>query len=155
MRLARYGASALFLLCALGAVYAAPSGYIQQNNAVCDPWNPNSCSQPAPNLAPVATPAAANNLVLKATPGNVFSVAAANNTATAGYLILLNATSSPADGAVTPLACAALPANGNASLSYNPGAVFSVGITAVLTSAAVCTTKTTGVITGFISGMVQ
>ena len=40
---------------------------------------------------------------------------------------------------------------------YSPGppAVFSTGIVAVISSAASCFTKTTGVLTGFISGMTQ
>src|SRR5438445_515404 len=62
-----------------------------------------------------------------------------------------------ADAAVTPLACAPLAPNGIASVSYAPGppGVFGTGITAVVTSAATCFTKTTGVITAFISGSVQ
>lgn len=100
------------------------------------------------------TGAAANSLVLKASAGNLFSVYATNLTATAGFLVVLNATTAPADGAITPLECVPLPANGNASISYNPGPAkrFSTGITAVVTSAATCFTKTTGTLTAFIKG---
>ena len=68
------------------------------------------------------------------------------------------ATSAPADGAVTPIDCVPLPANGNTAINYaggGPPEVFSTGITAVVTSAATCFTKTTGVITAFIHGAVQ
>lgn len=108
-------------------------------------------------LTPVVSPAAENSRVLKASAGNLYSVFAANHTATPGFLLILNATAAPADGAVTPLECAALPANGNATVSYNPGPAsnYSTGITAVLSSGANCFTKTTGVITGFIRGSVQ
>jgi len=107
-------------------------------------------------FTPVVTAAAAATLVLKAGPGVLHQIQAANHTATAGFLVVLNVTSAPADGAILPLACVALPANGTASLDYTPYAgAYSVGITAVLTSATSCFTKTTGVITGFIGGVIQ
>lgn len=117
----------------------------------------------APNTAaalaivPVVSASGENNHVLKASAGNLYSVYATNLTATAGFLVVLNATTSPADGAITPLACVPLAANGVASINFNPGPVsrYGTGITAVLTSANTCFTKTTGVITGFISGSVS
>jgi hypothetical protein len=106
---------------------------------------------------PVNSAAAENNHVLKASAGNLYGVYATNLTATAGFLVVLNATSAPADGAITPLACVPLTANGVASVNYLPGppAVYSTGITAIVTSAATCFTKTTGTITAFIAGQVQ
>ncbi|MCS3451057.1 MULTISPECIES: hypothetical protein [Bradyrhizobium] len=108
-------------------------------------------------ITPVVTSAAANNLVLKAGAGNLYSAYATNLTATAGFLVIINATTAPADGAITPLDCAPLPASGFGSINYNPGppSVYSTGITAVVTSAANCFTKTTGVITAYIKGAVQ
>lgn len=108
-------------------------------------------------IVPIVSSSAENNHVLKGTPGNLYSVYATNLTSTAGFLLVLNSATSPADGAVTPLECAPLPANGAASISYNSGppAVFSTGITAVITSAATCFTKTTGAITAFIKGSIQ
>lgn len=122
-------------------------------NAVSIP--PSSAS--AIGITPVVSTAGESSHVLKASAGNAYSIYATNLTATAGFLVLLNATSAPADGAITPLACAPLSANGVASLNYAPGppGVFSTGITAVVTSANTCFTKTTGVITAFISGSVQ
>lgn len=108
-------------------------------------------------LVPVATPTAAATLVLKAAPGNLFSVFAANASATAGFMVVTNTTTAATSGTITPLACAALPANGNATINYNPGpsASYSTGISVSLTSAATCFTVTTGLITGYISGTVQ
>lgn len=108
-------------------------------------------------IAPVVSASAENNHVLKNAAGNLYGVYATNLTATAGFLVVLNATTAPIDGAITPLACVPLPASGVASINFNPGppSVYGTGITAVLTSANTCFTKTTGVITGFISGSVQ
>ena len=107
-------------------------------------------------LAPVVSGSAENNQVLKAAAGNLYGVYAVNLTSTAGFLIILNSTTAPGDGAVTPLDVAYLPANGVASIDCS-GATphyYGTGITAVLTSAVTPFTKTTGVITGFICGQV-
>jgi hypothetical protein len=114
---------------------------------------PNSSANVA--NTPVVTAAAASGVVLKAGAGNLYSVYATNLTATAGFLVVLNSVSAPVDGAITPLDCAPLPANGNASINYNIPARYSTGITAVVTSATTCFTKTTGVVTAFIKGAVQ
>lgn len=113
-------------------------------------------SAAANGLTPIVSTTAEATHVLKATPGNLYSVYAVNLTATAGFLTVLNLTSAPGDGAITPLDVAVLPANGSANISFGSGppGVYSVGITAVLTSAATPFTKTTGVITGFIHGAV-
>ncbi len=110
-----------------------------------------------PGLTPVVSGSAEATHVLKASAGALWSVYATNLTATGGFLAVLNATSAPVDGAITPLECVPLPANGAASINYNSGppATYSTGITAVITSAATCFTKTTGVITGYIKGAVQ
>lgn len=114
-------------------------------------------SAAAAGQTPVVSAAGEASHVLKATPGNLYGVYATNLTGTAGFLVVLNATSAPADGAITPLACVPLTANGVASINYIPGppSVYSTGITAVITSAATCFTKTTGVITAYIAGQVS
>ncbi len=128
-------------------------------NQGTSPWltltTPSSSS--SIGITPIVSASAEATHVLKATPGNVYSAYATNLTSTAGYLVILNSTTAPADGAITPLACALLAPNGVASINYAPGppGVFSTGITAVVTSASTCFTKTTGVITAFISGSVQ
>lgn len=143
---------ALLLVLLATAAQAQPAVDFPARATVSTP-HPNS----AVGVTSVVSTAAENNRVLKATPGNLYSVYATNLTATAGFLVVLNLTASPADGAITPLECVPLPANGSASVNYNPGppAVFSTGIVAVVTSAATCFTKTTGVITAFIRGSVQ
>jgi hypothetical protein len=108
----------------------------------------------AAGIVSVVSGAAEATHVLKASAGNLYSAYATNLTETAGFLAVLNATSAPVDGAMTPLDCVPLPAGGVAGINYSPGppARYSTGITAVVTSAATCFTKTTGVITAFISG---
>lgn len=105
-------------------------------------------------LAPTVSTAVESSHVIKASAGQVQGCYAVNTTSVTGYMILLNATSVPADGAVTPLAAVALPANGSASISpalLNPLS-FSTGIVAVLTNASTPFTKTTtGGLQGFIS----
>lgn len=105
-------------------------------------------------LAPAVTAALGNNLVVKATGGNLYFAYATNETATAGKLMVFDATAAPADGAVTPKACVTLPASGTGSVTWapSPPAKFVTGITVVVSSNASCFTKTTGVITAFISG---
>lgn len=108
----------------------------------------------AAGIVPVSSGAAASSLVIKASAGNLFGVYATNTTATNGFLLVFNAASAPADGAVVPLACVSMAGNSTASISYDGGAParYGTGIVAVLSSGANCFTKTTGVITGFISG---
>lgn len=105
-------------------------------------------------IVPVSSASATNSLVIKASAGNLYGVYAVNTTATNGFLLVFNATSAPADGAVVPLACVSLAGNSTASIAYDGSAParYGAGITAVLSSGANCFTKTTGVITGFISG---
>lgn len=105
---------------------------------------------------PIPSAVAENNHILRAAPGRLYNLFVANQTATAGFVVVLNQTTVPADGAILPLLCVALPASGTAQLNLilRPAA-FNTGITVVITSAATCFTKTTGVITGFISGMVD
>lgn len=108
-------------------------------------------------LVSVVSPSAEASRVFKASAGNLYSAYVTNLTATAGFLVILDATSAPADGAITPLECVPLPSSGVATINYNPGpaARFGTGITAVVTSAATCFTKTTGVITAYFKGSVQ
>lgn len=111
---------------------------------------------PAPAITPIVSAAGESSHVLKASAGNLYSIYATNLTATAGFLVVLNSTTAPGDGAITPLECIPLPGNSAVSINYTaPSARFSTGITAVVTSAATCFTKTTGVITAFFKGAIQ
>ena len=134
---------------------SSPVVIASDQSAVSVAFAPSSSS--TIGITPIVSASAENNHVLKASAGNTYSVYATNLTSTAGFLVLLNATSSPSDGAITPLACASLPGNGVASINYSPGppGVFSTGIVAVVSSANTCFTKTTGTITAFISGLVK
>lgn len=108
-------------------------------------------------IAPIVSASLENAHVLKNAAGTLWSVYASNLTGgTASNLLILNATASPGDGAVTPLVCVPF-LGGVASANYQgiPPAAFSTGITAVVSSAASCFTKTTGVTTAFISGIIQ
>ena len=113
---------------------------------------------PPPPITPVVSGSAEASHVFKASAGNLYNVYAQNFTATAGFLVVINATTAPTTGsAITPLDCIALPSSGFASLSYASGSVeiFSTGITVLLTSAANCFTFTSGTITGYIHGQYQ
>lgn len=108
-------------------------------------------------LTPVASVAAESSHVLKVGAGNLWSIRATNMTATGGFLAVLNATSAPSDGAILPLDCVPLPANGVAIINYNSGppAAYSSGIVALVTSSNSCFVNTTGVLVAFIRAAVQ
>jgi hypothetical protein len=108
----------------------------------------------AAGITPVVSAAAESSHVLKASAGNLYSVYVTTG-ATAGYLMVFNATSAPADGAVTPIECAAVPASSTTSVSYLPGpmGVFSTGITAVFSTTG-CFTKTASA-TAFFHGLIK
>jgi hypothetical protein len=115
-------------------------------------------ASPRAGLTPVVSASAEASHVLKSSSGNLYSVTATNLTTTAGFLAIVNATTAPTTGsAITPLACVPLPASGVANINYNPGpgATYSTGITALVSSNASCFTFTSGTITAFISGAVQ
>jgi hypothetical protein len=109
------------------------------------------------SVVPVVSASAEKGHVLKATAGHLYSAYATNVTATAGFLVLIDAAAVPTDGAITPIACIPLPASGAASFNYSPSppGQFSTGIVAAATSASSCFTLTTGTITAFFSGLVQ
>lgn len=151
-------------VCTLNVI-TTPSGSSTSEKVNIDQTTPGTTngvtiaptSGTAAGITSVVSGSAENNHVLKAGAGALYSAYATNLTGTAGFLAILNTTSSPGDGAITPLDCAPLPANGNAAINYRPGPtkIYTTGITAVVTSATTCFTKTTGVITAFISGDVQ
>lgn len=100
-------------------------------------------------LTTVATAAVAGSLVVKASAGNLygFNVAAG---ASAGFVMLFNANSAPADGAVTPLKVYALAANATMEMAFTPPIRCSAGITLVFSTTGPFT-KTISA-TAFISG---
>ena len=106
-------------------------------------------STAASGTVPNATTAVSSALVGKASPGTLYGVNVTAG-ATAGFVMVFNATSAPADGAVTPSRCIPLAANTGIELNYRSIPVyFGTGITVVFSSTG-CFTKTTSA-TAFIS----
>jgi hypothetical protein len=131
--------------------------YMDAGGNLCSAATTTPSSAATVGITPNVSAALENSHVFKATPGNLYSVYASNLTGGAsGFLQVFNATAAPADGAVTPLVCVPF-SGGVAQAAYInlPPAVFSTGIVAVVSSATTCFTKTTGVLTAFLSGMVQ
>lgn len=101
-------------------------------------------------VAPAVTAAVGGGQVVKASGGNLYGLNVVSG-ASAGYVLVTNTTTVPADGAVTPLKCYVLPANSSLDLNLRAAPVyFSTGIS-VSFSTTGCFTKTASA-TAFISG---
>lgn len=110
-------------------------------------------SSTASGITTVVSAAAEGSNVLKATPGNLYGLYVTSG-ASAGYLMVFNATSAPADGAVTPKHCIVVAAN--TTVAINNGDIpdiYSTGIVAVFSTTG-CFTKTVSA-TAFFSGRVK
>ena len=108
-------------------------------------------------IAPVVSTAAESNHVLKGSAGNLYTLTATIG-ATSGYLMIFDATSLPANGAVTPKYCLPIASNGTfggTTLSWNSGPplVFATGITAGFSTTG-CFTLTASTTANFF-GQVQ
>lgn len=98
-------------------------------------------SSAAGAIVPSASAAVESNHVAKASAGNLYRVAITTG-ATAGYLMVFNATTAPADGAVAPLLCRAIAATSSLSIGLaDMPARYTTGITLVFSSTG-CFTKT-------------
>ncbi len=111
-------------------------------------------------IVPVIAGSSSSGVVLKASAGNLYGVYAVCTAAC--WLMIFNSATVPGDGATTAGAasgnmqdCIPIPSGQTGSINYNPGPpeVFSVGISAAISSTA-CATKTAAT-TGFIHGSVQ
>lgn len=129
--------------------------------SVIDDWDdgadsatvvPKPTATAAYALTPVVSTLAEANHVLKAGAGNLYGISITTG-ATAGYVLVFNATSAPADGAVTPLFCYVVPASSSLGVAFQTPAAFSTGITASFSSTG-CFTKTASA-TAFIAGSVK
>ncbi len=78
-------------------------------------YNPTDASGAA--IVQVATPAVASTLVAKATPGNLYGCCAVAG-ASAGFLMLFDATAAPANGTVTPIKVWPVAANAGLELDF-------------------------------------
>ena len=102
---------------ALGGIYAAPT------------------ASSSFGIAPGSSSALESSHVLKASAGNLYSLYVATTTAS-GWLMTFNATSIPADGAVTPVEAIQIPTNSAAAISFDgaPPDYYSTGIVAVFST---------------------
>lgn len=143
---------------ALAQIGGGPCGVLPTPpcNVTSTPTPPSS--SPTVGIAPGVAGSAVSSLVLKASGGNLYNIYVTAG-ATAGWLMVFNATALPANGATTAgnaagnmQDCIAVPANTTQSITYNPGPpeVFSTGITAAFSSTA-CGTLTASA-TAFIHG---
>lgn len=96
-----------------------------------------------------ATAAAASALVVKASAGNLYGLNVTSGAA-AGFVMIFNAVSAPADGAVTPARCIPLAASTGIELNYRAlPMAFTTGITVVFSTTG-CFSKTASA-TAFIA----
>ncbi len=122
---------------------------------------PSSASADAITATTVNSASVASSVILKASAGNLYSVSMTAG-ATSLFLLIFDATTAPADGAVTPRAnggslvyCRGPVANGTLSIDFSgePPGRFATGITAVASTTG-CLTKTAATALGF-DGAVQ
>lgn len=80
--------------------------------------------------------------IIKATGGVLYSLTATNVSASAGYILVFDSATVPADGAVTPVGCYAIGAASSEAIAMiNYPDPFNNGIVAVFSSTG-CNTKT-------------
>lgn len=105
----------------------------------------------APAATPVNSAALESSHVFKATTGTLFGLSV-TATSAAGYVLIYNSTTAPADGAVTPVACYYIPsAPGTVGIAFTPFPLkMSTGIVAVFSTTG-CFTQT-GSATAFFLG---
>lgn len=132
---------------AIAGSYIWPDGSLQSAPDVV-------IHSPAHAAVQAATPVAASGLVLSATPRTLLSLQVTSGAA-AGFAMVFNATSAPADGTVTPVICHEMAATSTWEMPVNPlqPPWFNVGVSVVYSSTG-CFTKTASA-TAFISGQVQ
>lgn len=134
----------LFICLLVGLVFSLNQAQAQQNCLV-----PSSFPG-----TPVVSTATEGSHILKVSPGCLLAVYATTG-ATAGYLMVFNSITVPADGAVTPIECVYVPATSSVGINYapQPPAWYSIGISAAFSTTG-CFTKTISA-TAFIHGLVQ
>lgn len=94
---------------------------------------PSPTSSAGAGVTSSATSTAAASIVFKTTAGNLYGINVVSGS-TAGYLMLFNSTSTPADGVVTPVKCLPVAANSGFYITFEVPLRFSAGITAVFSS---------------------
>lgn len=79
------------------------------------------------------TAAAGGSVIAKASAGNLYGINIVAG-ASAGFLMIFNSTTVPADGAVTPIKCLPIAANAGFSVTFNPPIRLGTGIVAVFST---------------------
>lgn len=130
-------------LAALTAAYGVPATTVKTTGGV------------AATLARIQSAASTNATSAKASTATLYSLAVANNGASAAYLKLYNKASSPTVGTDTPVATIMIPAGGSANVPLNDvGVSFSAGLAYAITGGAAdsdTTAVTANQVTGFLS----
>lgn len=111
---------------------------------------PNSSANAG--VAPSKNAVVGGNRVLKASAGNLYSLNVVSG-ALAGYILVHDSTTVPADGVVTPIYCTTLAANSSLFTSFMPPITATTGL-AVVFSTTGCYSQTTSA-TAFIAGQVK
>ncbi len=135
------------LALALWLVFAASAAQAQGNCVV-------PAGAPATPVVSTSAQATAGGLVLKASPGCLIAVYLVNSS-TAGYLMLFDSATIPANGAVTPIHCIPIAASSYQWLSFapQPPEWYSTGMSLAFSTTG-CFTKTVGAVL-FMHGLVQ
>lgn len=120
---------------------------------------------PAPAIAqqlnvavvPGVTASNAASLVVKAGPGTLYRVEATNHTAFDAEVMVLDLSSLPVLGAVSPIACEMVNKSSSVVMTTlpTPGIKMQKGITIAFSTSVDCFTLSTGSVTGFISAIAQ
>lgn len=103
------------------------------------------------SIPAVASTAVEASHVLKASAGSLYGMSITTSTV-AGYVLLIDATTAPADGAVTPAKCYQIPSGSTIGILFEPLA-FTTGIVTVFSTTG-CFTKTASA-TAYFSGEVK
>ncbi len=135
-----------------GSLVALGKAMVAAQQATTSAVTGSSLVPPSPSF--VQTAALAGSLVLKAGPGSLYACYVTTG-ATAGWLMLFDATSIPANGAVTPKDCIYCPASATTEieLPFLTAEPFATGIAAAFSSTGPFTLTASS--TAFIKGIVQ
>lgn len=148
-------ANAIYLQCDVnGNLKTSSSGTPTGTQNVSGPI---SLAYTGTGYAPTKTSTISQGLVAKSSAGQLWSIYATNTTGVAGYFMVFDSATLPADGTVTPSECVQLPANSATSLSFNSGppATYSSGIIGFMSTTGCYTKTTSGTLSGFIRAAVN
>lgn len=117
--------------------------------AALEPWNNIAGITPMPSTTPEASH------IFSTAACKVYRVTAVNLTSVPGWFCLIDRTTVPSDGAITPFATARIDPYSTVEIAYGlPPAQTTSGLVAVLSEASDCFTQATTVIRGFLSAQI-